>query len=133
VTLSTSAYSALIRNVRLTMINALESNYVMAARARGIPFRSVLLKHAFRNGWVSLITLLGAQLGYMIGGSIVVEYIYNFPGIGLLTLLSVLRRDYPVIQALSLILSMSFVLLNLVVDVSYGFIDPRIRRAQQAE
>lgn len=133
VTLSTSAYTALIRNVRLTMINALESNYVMAARARGIPFWSVLLKHAFRNGWVSLITLLGAQLGYMLGGAIVVEYVYNYPGIGLLTLLSVLRRDYPVIQALSLILSTSFVLLNLIVDVSYGFIDPRIRRAQEAE
>jgi ABC-type dipeptide/oligopeptide/nickel transport system permease component len=131
VALSFSMYAVFIRNVRLVMLGALESNYFMAAQARGIPFWNAVAYHAFKNSWIPLLTILGVQIGYLLGGSIVVEYIFNYPGMGLLLIRSVLRRDYPVIQAVALIMSMAFVLINMLVDISYGYIDPRIRKQAQ--
>jgi peptide/nickel transport system permease protein len=128
ITLSFALYAVFIRNIRLVMIGALESNYVMAAQARGIPFWKVVMKHAFKNCWIPLITILGVQVGYLLGGAIVVEYIFNFPGMGLLLIRSVLRRDYTVIQMVALVMSLIFIIINLLVDISYGYIDPRIRK-----
>jgi ABC-type dipeptide/oligopeptide/nickel transport system permease component len=128
VSLSFALYATFIRNVRLVMIGALESNYVTAARARGIKPWSVVMRHAFRNGWIPIITILGVQVGYLLGGAIVVEYIYNYPGMGLLLIRSVLRRDYPVIQMVALAMSLIFIVINMLVDISYGYIDPRIRK-----
>ena len=131
VALSFSMYAVFIRNVRLIMIGTLDSNYFMAAQARGIPFWNAVAFHAFKNSWIPLLTILGVQIGYLLGGSIVVEYIFNYPGMGLLLIRSVLRRDYPVIQAVALIMSMAFVIINMLVDISYGYIDPRIRKQAQ--
>ena len=130
--LSFAMYAVFIRNIRLVMISALDSNYFMAAQARGIPFWHAVMFHAFKNSWIPLLTILGVQIGYLLGGSIVVEYIFNYPGMGLLLIRSVLRRDYAVIQAVALIMSMAFVLINILVDISYGFIDPRIRKQAQS-
>jgi|MTBAKSStandDraft_1061840.scaffolds.fasta_scaffold05324_5 peptide/nickel transport system permease protein len=130
IALSFAMYAVFIRNIRLVMAGALDGTYFMAAQARGIPFWRVVVFHAFKNSWIPLLTILGVQIGYLLGGSIVVEYIFNFPGMGLLLIRSVLRRDYNVIQAVALIMSMAFVLINMLVDISYGFIDPRIRKAQ---
>ena len=132
IALSFAMYAVFIRNVRLIMLGALESNYFMAAQARGIPFWTAVIFHAFKNSWIPLLTILGVQIGYLLGGSIVVEYIFNYPGMGLLLIRSVLRRDYPVVQAVALIMAMTFVVINMLVDISYGYIDPRIRRQAQA-
>ena len=132
IALSFSMYAVFIRNVRLIMIGTLDSNYFMAAQARGIPFWTAVTLHAFKNSWIPLLTILGVQIGYLLGGSIVVEYIFNYPGMGLLLIRSVLRRDYPVVQAVALIMAMTFVVINMLVDISYGYIDPRIRRQAQA-
>jgi peptide/nickel transport system permease protein len=131
IALSFSMYAVFIRNVRAIMIGALESNYFMAAQARGIPYWTAVTKHAFKNGWIPLLTILGVQIGYLLGGAIVVEYIFNYPGMGLLLIRSVLRRDYAVIQAVSIIMAMAFVIINMLVDISYGYIDPRIRKQAQ--
>ena len=131
IALSFAMYAVFIRNVRLIMLGALESNYFMAAQARGIPFWTAVIFHAFKNSWIPLLTILGVQIGYLLGGSIVVEYIFNYPGMGLLLIRSVLRRDYPVVQAVALIMAMTFVVINMLVDISYGYIDPRIRKQAQ--
>lgn len=132
ISLSFAMYAVFIRNIRLVMIGALDSNFFMAAQARGIPFWNAVMFHAFKNTWIPLLTILGVQIGYLLGGSIVVEYVFNYPGMGLLLIRSVLRRDYAVIQAVALIMSMAFVLINMLVDISYGFIDPRIRKQTQS-
>ena len=128
IALSFALYAVFIRNIRLVMIGALESNYVMAAQARGIPYWKIVTKHALKNCWIPLITILGVQVGYLLGGAIVVEYIFNYPGMGLLLIRSVLRRDYTVIQMVALVMALIFIVINLVVDISYGYIDPRIRK-----
>lgn len=131
IALSFSMYAVFIRNVRSIMMGALDSNYFMAAQARGIPFWRAVIRHAFKNGWIPLLTILGTQIGYLLGGAVVVEYIFNYPGMGLLLIRSVLRRDYAVIQAVSIIMAMTFVIINMLVDISYGYIDPRIRKQAQ--
>ena len=131
IALSFSMYAVFIRNMRSVMMGALDSSYFMAAQARGIPYRRAVMTHAFKNGWIPLLTILGAQVGYLLGGAIVVEYIFNYPGMGLLLVRSVLRRDYAVIQAVALIMAMAFVIINMLVDISYGYIDPRIRKQAQ--
>ena len=75
-----------------------------------------------------ILTIVGVQLGYLLGGAVVIESIFNFPGIGLTTLNAVLRRDYPVVQAVTILMAAGFVLINTIIDISYGFLDPRIRR-----
>ena len=100
---------------------------VKALRARGIPARLILWKHALKNSLLPLLTLLGAQVGYLLGGAVIVEFIYNYPGVGLLTLEAVLRRDYPLVQAIVVITAGIFVTVNLLIDLSYGIIDPRVR------
>jgi peptide/nickel transport system permease protein len=131
ITLSLSLVAYFVRTTRLTMIVGLESDYVVAAQARGIPFMRVLMKHTFKNGWIPLITMIGIQLGYLLSGAAVVEAIFNYRGVGMLIIESIGRRDYPMIQAGTLIIAILFILINMVVDISYGFIDPRIRKATE--
>ena len=112
---------------RASMVEILEMDMVKALRARGIPARLILWKHALKNSLLPLLTLLGAQVGYLLGGAVIVEFIYNYPGVGLLTLEAVLRRDYPLVQAIVVITAGIFVTVNLLIDLSYGIIDPRVR------
>jgi peptide/nickel transport system permease protein len=121
-------YVALIaRMTRASMLDVLGEDYVRTARAKGIPERSVLLKHALRNAAVPVITVIGTGFGLLISGVVVTESVFNLPGIGRLTVDAVLARDYPVIQGVILLTSALYVAINLLIDVAYTFLDPRIR------
>jgi peptide/nickel transport system permease protein len=121
-------YVALIaRMTRASMLDVLGEDYVRTARAKGLPERSVLMKHALRNAAVPVITVIGTGFGLLISGVVVTESVFNLPGIGRLTVDAVLARDYPVIQGVILLTSGLYVAINLLIDIAYTFLDPRIR------
>jgi peptide/nickel transport system permease protein len=121
-------YVALIaRMTRASVIDVLGEDFIRTARAKGLPERVVLIRHALRNAAVPIVTVIGLGIGLLIGGVVVTESVYNIPGIGRLTVDAVLARDYPVIQAVILLFSFAYVLLNLMIDIAYSFFDPRIR------
>lgn len=128
VSMAIGLIAVISRSARGSMIEVLDRDWVKALRARGIARRRIVWVHAFKNTWVSTLTLLGAQVGYLLGGAVVVEWIFNYPGVGLLTLNAVLRKDYPLVQAVVIVTATIFVLVNLIVDMSYGLIDPRVRK-----
>jgi peptide/nickel transport system permease protein len=116
-----------VRLVRTTMLEVLQSQYIMVARAKGLSERKVLYKHALRNCAIPLITYLGLQFGGLLGGVVVVERVFNWPGMGSLAFDAVSARDYPVLQSVIMVLSLLIVSVNLLVDIAYGLVDPRIR------
>jgi peptide/nickel transport system permease protein len=121
-------YVALIaRMTRAAMLNVLGEDYVRTARAKGITERGVLMRHALRNAAVPVITVIGTGLALLISGVVVTESVFNLPGIGRLTVDAVLARDYPVIQAMILLTSGIYVTINLLIDLAYSLLDPRIR------
>jgi glutathione transport system permease protein len=105
----------------------MQEDYVRTARAKGLGESVVVAKHCLRNALIPVVTMMGLQFGFLLGGSIVVETVFNWPGLGRLLVDSVSMRDYPVIQAEVLLFSMEFILINLVVDVLYAIINPVIR------
>jgi peptide/nickel transport system permease protein len=117
----------LIRTVRQSFLETLGEDYVRAARARGLPERRVILVHGLKAASLPLVTLIGLQAGFILAGSYVVEYIFNWPGIGKLTLDALLSRNFPMIQGGVLVAAVGFVLVNFVVDLVYAALDPRIR------
>ena len=117
-----------VRLVRTTMLETLQSQYVMVTRAKGLSERVVLYKHALRNCAIPLITYFGLQFGGLLGGVVIVERVFNWPGMGTLAFDAVGSRDYPVLQAVVCILAILIVLVNLIVDIAYGVVDPRVRR-----
>lgn len=116
-----------VRLVRTAMLEVLNSQYIMVARAKGLSERAVLYKHALRNCAIPLITYMGLQFGGLLGGVVVIERVFAWPGMGSLAFDAVAARDYPVLQAVIMVLSTLIVLVNLAVDLAYGVIDPRIR------
>ncbi|SCY88059.1 ABC transporter permease [Paracoccus tibetensis] len=116
-----------VRLVRTTMLEVLQSQYIMVARAKGLSERTVLYKHALRNCAIPLITYMGLQFGGLLGGVVVVERVFNWPGMGSLAFDAVAARDYPVLQSVIMVLSLLIVSVNLLVDIAYGLVDPRIR------
>ncbi|MFN7023192.1 MAG: ABC transporter permease [Pseudorhizobium sp.] len=116
-----------VRLVRTTMLDTLQSQYVMVARAKGLSENKVLYKHALRNCAIPLITYFGLQFGGLLGGIVVIERVFNWPGLGTLAFDAVGARDYPVLQAVITVLSLMIVGINLLVDIAYGLVDPRIR------
>ncbi|WP_191601679.1 ABC transporter permease [Marinomonas algicola] len=116
-----------VRLVRSSMLETLQAQYIMVARAKGLSENTVLYKHALRNCAIPLITYFGLQFGGLLGGIVVIERVFNWPGLGTLAFDAVSGRDYPVLQAVITILSMLIVGVNLLVDIAYGLIDPRIR------
>jgi peptide/nickel transport system permease protein len=121
-------YMALIaRMTRASMLEVLGEDYVRTARAKGIRETSVLLRHALRNAALPVITIIGSGFGLLISGVVVTESVFNLPGLGRLVVDAVLARDYPVIQAIVLLTSGIYVLINLLIDVAYTLLDPRIR------
>jgi peptide/nickel transport system permease protein len=123
----TTIYVALIaRMTRANMLEVLGEDYIRTARAKGAPERRVLFRHALRNAAVPILTVIGTGFALLIGGVVVTETVFNIPGIGRLTVDAILARDYPVIQAMILLTSFLYVLINLVIDLSYSFFDPRI-------
>jgi len=124
----TTIYVALIaRMTRANMLEVLGEDYIRTARAKGAPERTVLFRHALRNAAVPILTVIGTGFALLIGGVVVTETVFNIPGIGRLTVDAILARDYPVIQAMILLTSFLYVLVNLLIDLSYSIFDPRIR------
>ena len=116
-----------MRMMRSSTLEQLGLDYVTTALAKGVADRRVLYRHVLRNSIIPVVTSLGLQAGIMFAGSVIVENIFNWPGISSLLLQSVVDRDYPVIQGVILVVSLIFILINLTTDLVYGFIDPRIR------
>jgi ABC-type dipeptide/oligopeptide/nickel transport system permease component len=112
---------------RSAMLEVLRRDYIRTAYAKGLAPRAVLVRHALKNALIPIITLLGVSFSYQMGGAVVVETVFNWPGVGTLMFDSVLRRDYPVVLATVLFVGLAFVAVNFLVDVLYGAIDPRIR------
>jgi len=109
------------------MLEVLGQDYIRTAHAKGLPAYRVLIGHALPNAAIPIVTIIGISLASLIGGVVVTETVFNIPGIGRLTVDAILRRDYPVIQGVILLFSGIYVLINLLVDLSYGWFDPRIR------
>ncbi|PPD16107.1 MAG: peptide ABC transporter [Methylobacterium sp.] len=121
-------YIALIARItRATMLEVLQQDYVRTARAKGVSERAILFLHALKNAAVPIVTVIGIGIALLIGGAVVTESVFAIPGLGRLTVDAILRRDYPVIQGVVLMFSFVYVLINLIVDVIYTLIDPRIR------
>ncbi len=127
ITLSVMLTPVLIRTIRQSFLETLSDDHIRAARARGIPERRVILVHGLKVAALPLVTLIGLQLGMILAGSYVVEYIFNWPGIGKLTLDAVAGRDFPMIQGGVLVAALAFVIVNFLVDLAYAALDPRIR------
>jgi len=125
--LGTGLAAVLMRQTRNSMIEVLSADYVRTARAKGLAQRAVVLRHALRNGLIPVVTILGLQMGALMGGAVVTEQIFVIPGFGRLIVEAVFTRDYPVVQGVVLITASSYVLINLLVDVSYSLLNPRIR------
>ncbi len=126
-TLGAALAAILTRMVRSSMLEELSSDYVRTARAKGLSTSAVLLRHALRNALIPIITILGLQFGTLLAGTIVTETIFSWPGIGRLTVMAISSRDYPLLQGCILVIALSYVLVNLLTDVFYAFIDPRVR------
>lgn len=126
-TLGAAVAAVMARFTRASFVEVIQDDFVRTARAKGLNEKTVILKHCLRNALIPVVTMMGLQFGFLLGGSIVVEAVFNWPGLGRLLVDAVNMRDYPVIQALVLLFSLEFVLINLMVDVLYGFINPTIR------
>jgi peptide/nickel transport system permease protein len=117
----------LIRSLRASLLEVLESEYVTTARSKGLPESRVLVRHALRNAVVSTVSVLGVNIGYLVGGTLVIEQVYALPGIGQLMINSIFQRDFPVVQAVTLVFSIMVVLVYLLSDVVHALLDPRVR------
>jgi peptide/nickel transport system permease protein len=127
ITLGTGAVAVNMRQVRASMIEALNQDYVRTARAKGLAEPRVAYIHALRNAIIPVLTIVGLQVGAILTGAFVVETIFLWPGIGQLAITSILSKDYPVVQGVVLLSALSYMIANLLVDISYAFLDPRIR------
>lgn len=119
--------ASIVRMTRSAVLEVLHSEFIRTVRAKGAKEAVVIFKHALRNSLISVITLIGLQIGYLLGGTVVLESIFALPGLGSLIFESVLVRDYPIVQSTVLVFGVMFLLVNLIVDVMYGWVDPRIR------
>ena len=130
VTLGVFLSGPLMRYLRSSVLQVLSQDYVRVARAKGMSERRVILRHILRNSLIPFVTVLGIQLGYLMGGAVVIEQVFVLPGIGRLARDAIGNRDFPVVQGVVLVVAVGFVLINIVVDVLYSVLDPRIRTGQ---
>jgi peptide/nickel transport system permease protein len=119
----------LTRLLRASMLEVIRTEYVTTARAKGLGERPVVLKHAFKNALIPTVTVMGLQVGFLIGGAIVIETLFAMPGLGTFGIDAIIARDYQQVQGFALLTALSFVIINLIVDLTYTFLDPRIRYA----
>ncbi len=127
ITLGLAGTATYMRYMRSEILDVLDSDYVRTARAKGMSERNVLYKHTLRNALIPIITLMGFELGTLLGGAIITEQVFNFPGLGTLFISSVVNRDYPVVMAITLFLGVAILIGNLLADIFYSIVDPRIR------
>jgi peptide/nickel transport system permease protein len=125
--LGTAVAAVFMRMTRSTLLEVMRQDYIRTARAKGLRERGVVWVHALRNSLIPLITVAGVQVGYLLGGVVVTEEVFTLPGVGRLILWAVFQRDYPVVQGTILFVSLLFMLSNLIVDLIYAYVDPRIR------
>ena len=127
ITLGVGIAAVIARFTRSSIIEVLKEDYVRTARAKGIKEKVVIWKHVFRNSMISVVTVVGLQFGFLLGGSVVTETVFAYPGLGSLLIESVNYRDYPAIQSLILIFSLQFIVINLIVDILYAVLNPEIK------
>ena len=127
IALGTSIAAIIARFTRSSIIEVMKEDYIRTARAKGLKEKTVIWKHAFRNAMISVVTVVGLQFGFLLGGSVVTETVFAFPGLGSLLVESVNYRDYNAIQSLILIFSLHFIVINLVVDILYALLNPEIK------
>ncbi len=127
VTLGTGLSAVIMRQVRSSLLEVLEQDYVVTARAKGLAARMVVVRHALKNALIPVVTVIGLQVGLLFGGAVITESIFSIPGLGRWAVDSILWRDFPVVQAVSLVMAIGVLFTNLATDIAYAFIDPRIR------
>jgi peptide/nickel transport system permease protein len=127
VTLGLALAAVITRTLRSSLIEALSEDYVRTGRAKGLSERAILGRHALKNSLIPVVTVLGLQLGGLIGGAVITEYVFALPGVGRLVVDAVFARDYPLVQGVVLLIALGYILTNLLVDLAYGWLDPRIR------
>ena len=125
--LGTASAANIARTTRASLLDVLRSEYVRTAAAKGLAARAVVLKHALKNALIPVVTVAGLQVGILLGGAVVIEEVFTLPGVGRLVLWSIYQRDYPLTQSTILFIAVLFMAINLVVDLLYGYLDPRIR------
>jgi len=130
IALGTFASTQLMRYLRAGMLDVLNADYIRTARAKGAAAAAVLVRHAMRNALIPFMTVLGVQMGYLLGGTVITESVFALPGVGRLVLNAILNRDYQVAVGIILLIAAAFVLVNLVVDLLYPVLDPRVRLGQ---
>lgn len=129
ISLGTGCAAGLMRLTRSGLLEVLRQEYIVTARAKGLHQRVILMRHSLKNALIPIMTSAGLQLGYLLGGTLVVEQVFALPGLGRLLLRGVTQRDYPVVQGCVLTVAFMFILSNFVVDLLYGYVDPRLRKA----
>jgi peptide/nickel transport system permease protein len=127
ITLGLALAAVIARTLRSSLLEVLSEEYIKTARAKGLDSGTVILRHALKNGLIPVVTVLGLQFGTLIGGAVITEYVFAIPGVGRLVVDSVFARDYPLVQGVVLLICVGFIVSNLVVDILYGWLDPRIR------
>jgi peptide/nickel transport system permease protein len=132
ITLALAQIPIFMQLLRADMIATLQEDFVLAARAKGLPTRAILLRHALRPSLFSLLTLSGVSLGTLLGGTVIVESIFSLPGIGSLLIESIFNKDFITVQGIAMFIALAYVFINIVVDIGYGVLDPRIRRRSTA-
>lgn len=130
VTLSTALMAVTMRLTRSSMLEALNEDYVRTAHSKGLGQRRIVLAHALKNALIPVVTVIGLQIGRILGGTVAIEIIFSFPGMGKLLLDAIFARDFPIVQGAVLLITLAFMAINLAVDLTYAWIDPRIRYAQ---
>ncbi|MBV9172175.1 MAG: ABC transporter permease [Chloroflexi bacterium] len=129
VALSLALMAIVMRMTRSSMLEVLRQEYIQTARAKGLMQNAIVVRHALKNAFIPVITVLGVQLGALLGGTVVIEVIFGLPGVGRLVIDAISARDYPTLQGTVLFIAMLFAMVNLLVDVAYAYLDPRIRYA----
>lgn len=128
ITLSLTPMAIITRTTRSSMLEVRFSDYIRTAYAKGLKSRTVVVRHMLRNAFIPVVTIIGIQMGALLGGTVIVEFIFNWPGLSTLLITSIQRRDYPTVQGIVLVIAVLFILINLFVDLLYGWLDPRIRQ-----
>jgi len=126
-TLATGATAIIARMTRSSMLEVIRQDYIRTARSKGLRERLIISQHALKNALIPVMTVLGMQVGYLLGGDVLVEMVFSYPGIGLAMVNGILARDFPLVQGAILLVASSYVLVNLAVDIIYAYLDPRIR------
>ena len=126
-TVAVALCPVVIRSLRASMLNVLGADFITTARAKGVPGHRLFVRHVLRNAVIPAVTVLGINIGFLIGGTLIVEQVFALPGIGNLMINSIFQRDFPVVQAVALLFGIMVVLVNLLTDVAYASLDPRVR------